>query len=138
MNKRRETSRNPIYSTQRGVVVGGAIGLYMGIFFRPSREPDLGFVFGLIVVATLVTVALRLARKTVTRASLGRETLRSFALYFFALLSLEGRHYVLNAAGPVVLVLFTTLLGVLIGYIWVNFGGSVRNYGEAAQDEKGR
>ena len=138
MNKRRETSRNPIYSTQRGVVVGGAIGLYMGIFFRPSREPDLGFVFGLIVVATLVTVALRLARKTVTRASLGRETLRSFALYFFALLSLEGRHYVLNAAGPVVLVLFTTLLGVLIGYIWVNFGGSVRNYGEAAQDEKDR
>jgi multisubunit Na+/H+ antiporter MnhB subunit len=138
MNKRRETSRNPIYSTQRGVVVGGAIGLYMGIFFRPSREPDLGFVFGLIVVATLVTVALRLARKTVTRASLGRETLRSFALYFFALLSLEGRHYVLNAAGPVVLVLFTTILGVLIGYIWVNFGGSVRNYGEAAQDEKGR
>ncbi|MEY3495245.1 MAG: hypothetical protein ACO27C_01960 [Candidatus Limnocylindrus sp.] len=138
MNKRRETSRNPIYSTQRGVVVGGAIGLYMGIFFRPSREPDLGFVFGLIVVATLVTVALRLARKTVTRANLGRETLRSFALYFFALLSLEGRHYVLNAAGPVVLVLFTTLLGVLIGYIWVNFGGSVRNYGEAAQDEKVR
>ena len=138
MNKRRETSRNPIYSTQRGVVVGGAIGLYMGIFFRPSREPDLGFVFGLIVVATLVTVALRLARKQVTRANLGREPLRSFALYFFALLSLEGRHYVLNAAGPVVLVLFTTLLGVLIGYIWVNFGGSVRNYGEAAQDEKGR
>jgi hypothetical protein len=38
----------------------------------------------------------------------------------------------------VVLVLFTTLLGVLIGYIWVNFGGSVRNYGEAAQDEKVR
>jgi multisubunit Na+/H+ antiporter MnhB subunit len=138
VNKRRETSRNPIYSTQRGVVVGGAIGLYMGIFFRPSREPDLGFVFGLIVVATLVTIALRLARKKVTRASLGRETLRSFALYFFALLSLEGRHYVLNAAGPVVLVLFTTLLGVLIGYIWVNFGGSVRNYGEAAQDEQGR
>jgi len=138
MNKRRETSRNPIYSTQRGVVVGGAIGLYMGIFFRPSREPDLGFVFGLIVVATLVTVALRLVRKTITRANLGRETLRSFALYFFALLSLEGRHYVLNAAGPVVLVLFTTLLGVLIGYIWFNFGGSVRNYGEAAQDEKDR
>lgn len=138
MNKRRETQRSPIYSTQRGVVVGAAIGLYMGIFFRPSREPDLGFVFGLIVVATLVTVGLRLARKTITRANLARESLRSFALYFFALLSLEGRHYVLNAAGPVVLVIFTTGLGALIGYIWVNSGGSVRNYGEASIDEKDR
>ena len=58
-SKQRRNQSDPVYSTQRGVVVGAAIGLYMGFFFRPSREPDLGFVFGLILVATLATFAVR-------------------------------------------------------------------------------
>ena len=110
----------------------------MGFFFRPSREPDLGFVFGLILVATLATFAVRYYRGSVSRATAPRELLRSFAFYFFALLALEGRHYVLNAAGPLTLALFTTGLGALSGYLWVNFGGSVRNIGEVQRDEKDR
>ena len=55
-----------------------------------------------------------------------------------ALLALEGRHYVLNAAGPFVLAIFTTALGALTGFLWVNLGGSVRNIGEAQRDDQRR
>ena len=137
-SKQRRNQNDPVYSTQRGVVVGAAIGLYMGIFFRPSREPDLGFVLGLIIVATLATFAVRYFRRSISRAAIPRELLRSFSFYFFALLALEGRHYVLNAAGPIALALFTTGLGALSGYLWVNFGGSVRNIGEVQRDEQDR
>jgi len=136
-NKRRNQS-DPVYSTQRGLFVGAAIGLYMGLFFRPSREPDLGFVVGLIVFATLATFAVRYARGSISRAAIPQELLRSFALYFFSLLALEGRHYVSAAAGPIVLAIFTTALGALTGFVWVNFGGSVRNIGEVQRDDQGR
>jgi multisubunit Na+/H+ antiporter MnhB subunit len=137
-SKQRRNQSDPVYSTQRGLVVGGAIGLYMGIFFRPSREPDLGFVLGLIIFATLATFAVRYFRGSIPRAAIPRELLRSFAFYFFALLALEGRHYVLNAAGQIVLAIFTTGLGALSGYLWVNFGGSVRNIGEVQRDDQER
>lgn len=135
---KRRNQNDPVYSTQRGIFVGAAIGLYMGLFFRPSREPDLGFVVGLIVFATLATFAVRYARGSISRAAIPQELLRSFAFYFFALLALEGRHYVLIAAGPIVLAIFTTALGALTGFVWVNFGGSVRNIGEVQRDDQGR
>jgi hypothetical protein len=31
-SKQRRNQNDPVYSTQRGVVVGAAIGLYMGFF----------------------------------------------------------------------------------------------------------
>ena len=137
-NGKRRNPNDPVYSTQRGLFVGAAIGLYMGIFFRPSREPDLGFVLGLIVFATLATFVVRYVRGSIARAEIPQELLRSFAFYFFALLALEGRHYVLNAAGPFVLAIFTTALGALTGFLWVNLGGSVRNIGEAQRDDQRR
>jgi hypothetical protein len=136
-NGKRRNQNDPVYSTQRGLFVGAAIGLYMGIFFRPSREPDLGFVLG-IVFATLATFVVRYVRGSIARAEIPQELLRSFAFYFFALLALEGRHYVLNAAGPFVLAIFTTALGALTGFLWVNLGGSVRNIGEAQRDDQRR
>ena len=67
-NGKRRNQNDPVYSTQRGLFVGAAIGLYMGIFFRPSREPDLGFVVGLIVFATLATFVVRYLRGKIGRA----------------------------------------------------------------------
>jgi hypothetical protein len=140
-NSKRRNPNDPVYSTQRGLFVGAAIGLFLSlnaIRTPPTSAPDALGIVVLVFMATGVTIGLRALRGSVRKGTLLRELIRSAAFYALALLALEGRYFVYSSAGPIVATIFTTSLGALTGYVWVTFGGSIRNIGEVPRDEQER
>lgn len=121
--KRKQTRPQETYRQrfQRYSLIGAALGLYFGFFFRPAREPDPLFVIGLAALAALVMTFLRMRREKAPTA-LARYGLRTFALYALALLILEGRHWAFEAGGRTAVVLMTTLLGAVTGASMARWG----------------
>lgn len=108
------------YSLRRSVLIGAAIGLYFGYFFRPLREPDAVLIGELSVLAALLTVLLRLWRDRGEDRPPWSDYLRYAArtwLQFFLLLSvLEGRHLAYDWGGHVAVVVLTTVTGGVAGF----------------------
>jgi ABC-type Mn2+/Zn2+ transport system permease subunit len=106
---------------QRYVLVGAALGLYFGYFFRPVREPDILssvlLVAGLSLLAALVVTLLRWRRAdnqetgSILRYGLGMWL--TFALF---LVMQEGRHYANALGGRLATMIFTTIAGAALGW----------------------
>lgn len=100
---------------RRYVLTGAAIGLYFGTFFRPLREPSLGLVLGLSLVAALVTIGLQAIRKRPSFPGLLKDAAFTWTKYAILLATLEGRHLAHDLGGKVAVVVLTTLVGALMG-----------------------
>ncbi len=68
MLNKKPTKEQLLY--QRYVLVGAALGLYFGIFFRPAREPSFIAAVVLSLMATAVTLLIRgLKKKLFSRSN---------------------------------------------------------------------
>ena len=109
-------------SWQRYAWIGAALGLYFGLFFRPMREPSLGLVVGLSLLAALVTMALRMVKAR--RFALPGSELRQFAVlwgqYALFLAMLEGRHLAYDWGGRSATALFAMVVGAVTG-LWYGY-----------------
>lgn len=110
---------------QRYVLVGAALGLYFGYFFRPVREPNilssLLLVAGLSLLAALVVTLLRMRRPENREAGrLVRYGLSMWLTFALFLAMQEGRHYAHALGGRLATIIFTTIAGAALGWwYWV-------------------
>ena len=103
----------------RYILVGAALGLYFGYFFRPVREPSIVTALILAAIAAVVTVALRWFRGVrPTLPGLLRMLFLTFISYALFLFILEGRHLAYDAGGRILTVLFTTISGAVTGAVF--------------------
>lgn len=104
------------YSLTRYVLTGAGLGLYFGLFFTPVREPNLLTPFLLGAAGALVMTLLTLRRPEARNSrALARYALGAWVGLTLALLVLEGRHPVYDAAGKVGVTLFTAAAGAAAG-----------------------
>lgn len=112
MLNKKPTKKQLLY--QRYVLVGAAIGLYFGIFFRPEREPSFVTAFILSLMATAVTLLIRAFQKK-PLFSLRRIGV-IYILYTLMILSFEARHLAFDYAGRFGVIAFGVLVGGIVGY----------------------
>ncbi|GAB4273809.1 MAG: hypothetical protein Kow0080_21670 [Candidatus Promineifilaceae bacterium] len=106
---------NPLLT--RYALTGGAIGLYFGYFFRPTRGANWGYALGLAVLVALVLTGLYGWQKRPSLSTLPAHFAISFVKAALALSLLEGRHLAYDWGGKTAVVLFTTLMGAVTG-LW--------------------
>ena len=100
------------------VLIGGAIGLYYGIFFRePQTPPDFLMAFLLSFLAALVTVIIRSWKKGRSFNEILVDFAKIFAIFAVFMVGLELRKVIFELWGKTSVIVFTTSLGVLIGLI---------------------
>lgn len=100
------------------VLIGGAIGLYYGLFYRgPQTPPDYFMAVLLSFIAAVVTVIVRFWKKKPTFSKILIDFLKIFGLFAAFLLGLELRKVIYEMWGKTTVTIFTTSLGVLIGLI---------------------
>jgi ABC-type transport system involved in cytochrome c biogenesis permease subunit len=102
---------------QRSILIGAAIGLYYGIFYKPSDvDPDYGIAIVLSIFAALITVVVRFWKKKQPYSVIIKNYFEMLLLYSVFLLSLAARHLAEQMGGRYGVVLFTTLIGICLGY----------------------
>lgn len=112
------------YSLSRYVLTGAGLGLYFGLFFQPVREPNLFTPLLLGAAGALVITLLTLRRPEAREPrTLARYALGAWLGLTLALLVLEGRHLVYDAAGKVGVTLFTTAAGAVAGAWYAHRAG---------------
>jgi hypothetical protein len=100
------------------VLIGAAIGLYYGLFFRsPQTEPDFVMAIGLSVLAALVTVIVRSWKKGHTFKAILIDFFKILVMFMAFLVGLELRKVIYDLWGKTVVVIFTTGLGIIIGLV---------------------
>lgn len=108
----RETGRK-----QRFVLIGAALGLYYGIFYRPSdAAPDYAIAILLGVVAALVTVAIRFWGKKQPISTIIKSFFLTFLFYAAFLLVLAARKWAEQLGGRAAVTVLTTLTGISMAY----------------------
>jgi hypothetical protein len=113
-NKR---SAYEIGAMQRSILIGAAIGLYYGIFYKPSGvDPDYGIAIVLSIFAALITVVIRFWKKKQPFSVIIKNYFEMLLLYSVFLLTLAGRHLAEQIGGRYGVMLFTTLIGTFLGY----------------------
>jgi hypothetical protein len=113
-NKR---SAREIGVMQRSILIGAGIGLYYGIFYKPSGvDPDYGIAIVLSIFAALITVVVRFWKKKQPFSVIVKNYFEMLLLYSVFLLTLAARHLVEQMGGRYGVMLFTTLTGTLMGY----------------------
>jgi hypothetical protein len=103
---------------QRYVLIGAALGLYYGIFYRPSdTAPDYGIAILLSIVAALVTVAIRFWGKKQPFRILAESFVRTFLFYAVFLLVLAVRKLAEQMGGRAAVTVLTTVTGIGLAYL---------------------
>lgn len=106
----------PPVIVQRSILVGAALGLYFGWFFRPAREPSL---FTPIILGLFITVVMavwRFVRKE--RENFARRLLVTFASTALFLYILEARHIALDIGGRPLVLAMMAVCGAISGYVY--------------------
>lgn len=102
---------------QQYLLTGGGLGLYFGLFFRPTREPSFAFAVALALLAVVVLTILALFKKDrPSLAELGQTAVTNFIKFALVLALLESRHYAYDWGGKWLVSLFTTGMGVIAGW----------------------
>jgi hypothetical protein len=113
-NKR---SAYEIGAIQRYLLIGAGIGLYYGIFYKPSgADPDYGIAIGLSIFAALITVLIRFWGKKQPFSVIIKNFFEWLLLYSIFLLTLAARHLAEQIGGKYGVMLFTTFTGTCLGY----------------------
>ena len=116
MKNREEKTTYRIY--MQYVLIGAAIGLYYGLFYRPTNTaPDFFMAILLSVAASVVTVVIRSWKKGRHFSELLIDFLKILSMFSAFMVGLEMRKVIYNQWGKTVVIVFTTTLGILIGFI---------------------
>jgi hypothetical protein len=106
-------------------LTGGAIGLYFGFFFRPTRDPNLWVILILASLVTVVTVVIQAWRKRPLFSQLLKTALLTFGGALLFLIMLELRHPIYDVGGRIAVTIFMGVMGVLAG-LWYAYD-QIRN-----------
>jgi len=102
---------------QRYLLIGAAIGLYYGLFYRSSDvQPDYGIAIMLSVLAALITVVVRFWKKKQPFPVILKYFFEMLLLFSVFLLTLAIRQLADQIGGRFAVVLVTTLSGIGLGY----------------------
>ena len=120
MTKDKKTVKEPtgyrIYSQY--VLVGAAIGLYYGIFYRNTQaSPDYLMAVVLAVLAGVVTTAVRNWKKKNTFGSIAMDFIKITAMFLAFLLALQLKPVIESFGGRILVIIFMTSIGILFGLI---------------------
>jgi hypothetical protein len=103
---------------QRFLLVGAALGLYYGIFYRPSDlTPDYGIAIVLSLLAALVTVVIRFWGKKQPFSVILKSFFWTFLFYAAFLLVLAARKLAEQLGGRTAVTVLTTLTGISLAYL---------------------
>ena len=105
---------------RRYALTGGALGGYLGVFFRPVREPSAALVLGLAVLVALVMAGLRAVKERPSLASLLKGAALNFVKTAVLLTLLELRHPLYDMGGKTAVILVMALAGAAAG-LWYAF-----------------
>ena len=103
--------------------VGGALGIYYGIFYKPAGEPDIEMAVILSVFAALVTVIFRSWRKGFTFKKIAIDFLMILGFFLVFMLSITLRKTAYDFGGPTLVIAETTISGIVVGLLmaWQRF-----------------
>ncbi|MFZ3070647.1 MAG: hypothetical protein WA110_05955 [Anaerolineaceae bacterium] len=100
------------------VLIGAALGLYYGISYKGmTLEPDYVRVVIWSLAAALITVIVRSWKKGYSFKTILLDFLKMASLYLLFLVGLEFRKQVDVWGGKTAVIVFTTIIGAIIGFI---------------------
>ena len=104
-------------------LVGAALGLYYGIFYEPTTDPDFGIAVSLSLVAALITVLVRSWKKGFTFKKIAIDFFLMFGFFLIFLLSLIFRTIAYQFGGKPAVIIETTVAGIVLGLLmaWQRF-----------------
>jgi hypothetical protein len=103
---------------QRYVLIGAALGLYYGIFYRPTdTAPDYGIAILLSIVAALVTVTIRFWGKKQPFRIIAESFVRTFLFYAVFLVMLAARKLAEQIGGRAAVTVLTAATGIGLAYV---------------------
>lgn len=104
-------------------LVGSALGMYYGIFYKPTSESDIGTAIILSVFAALLTVLIRSWRKGFTFKKIVIDFLMIFAFFLVFMLSITLRKTAYDFGGQALVIAETTISGIVVGLLmaWQRF-----------------
>ncbi len=105
--------KNMSQKRRQYIMIGGALGLYFGMFFRPRSEPVFSVVFTLSAVITIIYIGIWLWRGE--RDHLFRRAAGTYLKYVLILGVLMGRHLALAVGGRPAVVIMTVVFGMIAG-----------------------
>jgi hypothetical protein len=108
-------------------LTGAALGVYYGVFYKPTSEADVGMAVILSIFAALVTVVIRSWRKGFTFKKIAKEFLIIFAFFLIFMLSLTLRKLAFDLGGKILVVIETTISGIVMGLLmaWQRFSSAI-------------
>lgn len=101
----------------RYALTGGAIGLYFGLFFRPTRGANYSYALVLALLVAVVMTGLHGWRERPSLSTLPAYFAITFVKAALALLLLEGRHLAYDWGGKTAVTIFTVIMGAATG-LW--------------------
>jgi hypothetical protein len=109
-------------------LVGGALGLYYGIFYQPGSEPDIAMAFMLSAFAALLTVIVRSWRKGFPFRKLAIDFITIFFFFAIFMLSITLRKTAYDLGGQPLVIAETLISGIALGLLlaWTQFGGQLK------------
>lgn len=111
----KEPSGYRIYSQY--VLVGAAIGLYYGIFYRSQSPPDYSLAVILAVFAGVLTTAVRSWKKNKPVKTIVLDFIKITATFMAFLIALQLKSVVENFGGRTAVIVFMTSVGIIFGLI---------------------
>jgi uncharacterized protein YhhL (DUF1145 family) len=102
----------------RYAMVGAAIGLYYGFFYKGSEtQPDFGITIILSIFAGLLTVIIRSIKRKRPFKEMAQEFLQIFIVFFVFMASLELRIVADQFGGRAAVAALTTITGMGLGLL---------------------
>ncbi|MGV8024995.1 MAG: hypothetical protein AB2L18_00350 [Anaerolineaceae bacterium] len=100
------------------IFVGALLGLYYGIFYRPSDYADIGIAIQLAILAAAVTILIRTWKKGIPFKIILKEFLVTFASYLVFMLSLALRKYAYDLGGKTLVIIESIIGGAILGLLF--------------------
>jgi len=100
------------------IFVGALLGLYYGVFYRPSDYSDIGIAIQLAILAAVVTILIRTWKKGFPFKIIFKEFLVTFASYLIFMLSLALRKYAYELGGQTLVVVESIIGGAILGLLF--------------------
>ena len=109
-------------------LVGGALGLYYGLFYKPGGEPDVGMALLLSAFAGLVTVIVRSWRKDFPFKKLVVDFFTIFVFFAIFMVSITLRKTAFDLGGQPLVIAETLISGIGLGLLlaWQQFGSQLK------------
>lgn len=111
--------KKPVYRIYfQYVLVGAALGLYYGIFSKPSADnPDYGMVVLFSVLAALVTTIARNWKIKKTFKAIALDFLKIWGMFFLFLLALQLNSVIFRIGGRTAVIVFMSVIGIILGLL---------------------